>query len=325
MKLAIIGSGMIVGDFLSTTSALPGVELVAIFGRASSVEKLEALQQQYAIGKIYHDYAECLADPEVDTVYIALPNHLHFMYAKDALLAGKHVICEKPFTTKLADFMELKQIAQERALILVEAITNQYLSNYKALREELPNLGDLKIVECNYSQYSSRYDKFLAGEVLPAFDPAKGGGALTDINIYNIHFVVGLLGKPSAVSYHANVERGIDTSGVLLLTYPTTQAVCIGAKDSSAPIRTLIQGNKGAIVMDGPTNTCQNYGVQMLREDLVTNDVNPHQHRMVEEFLAFTEMIGTKDVTTANAMLEHSQIVMEVLEAALTDAGIDLG
>ncbi|HGO1377169.1 TPA: Gfo/Idh/MocA family protein, partial [Streptococcus pyogenes] len=94
-------------------------------------------------------YETVLGNEEIDTVYIGLPNHLHFAYAKEALLAGKHVICEKPFTLTAGELDELVVIAKKRKLILLEAITNQYLSNMTFIKEHLDQLGDIKIVECN--------------------------------------------------------------------------------------------------------------------------------------------------------------------------------
>ena len=74
-------------------------------------------------------------------------------------------------------------------------------------------------------------------------------------NIYNIHLVVGLFGKPEKVQYLANVERDVDTSGILIMDYGHFKAACIGAKDCSADIKSTIQGNKGSIAVLGPTNS----------------------------------------------------------------------
>ncbi|MFV0558371.1 MAG: Gfo/Idh/MocA family protein [Enterococcus sp.] len=325
MKLAIIGSGMIVHEFLSITKDLPEISLAALVGTKRSYEKLEALQNEYQIKDIYTDFSECVAKSDFDTVYVAVPNHLHFTFAKAALLAGKHVICEKPFTLNLAQMLELKELALAKQLILVEAITNQYLANYLQIKDQLPELGELKIMECNYSQYSSRYDAFKEGTILPAFDPTKGGGALMDINIYNIHFVVGLLGKPDSVQYLANVERNIDTSGILILNYPDTKVVCIGAKDSSASIRSTIQGNLGSIIINGSTSEIVSYDKQIGKKATQRYEQQPGLHRMHAEFVEFTRMIAENDLTNTKKQLEHSQIVMEIVDVALRDAGIVLG
>ena len=86
------------------------------------------------------------------------------------------------------------------------------------------------MVQCNFSQYSSRYHDFCAGKVWPSFDPACAGGALMDLGVYNVSYVVGLFGSPNKVHYAANITRGIDTSGVLTMEYRSFKAVSINAK-----------------------------------------------------------------------------------------------
>ncbi|WP_430612616.1 Gfo/Idh/MocA family protein [Enterococcus sp. DIV0876] len=325
MKLAIFGAGMIVHDFMKVVNDIPEIELTAIFGTELDVPVMEALQTAYGIKTIYTDLATCLGDDAIDTVYVALPNHLHYTFAKEALMQGKHVICEKPFTLKKSELLELADIASKKNLILIEAITNQYLANYAAIKAQLSALGDLKLIECNYSQYSSRYDLFKEGTVLPAFNPKMGGGALMDINIYNIHFVVGLLGAPKSVRYFANIEQGIDTSGVLLLDYDQTKVVCIGAKDSTATIRSTIQGTKGSIIVNGPTNVLDSYAYEALKTPAVTLDHKRNKHRMFEEFQTFQQVIAENDQSFAQERMAHSQRVMDIVEAALADAQITLG
>ncbi len=325
MRLAVIGSGMIVQEMLSIASAINGLRLEAILGRPPARPKLEQLAAQFGIPRVFTDPDRCLADDGVDTVYIGLPNSLHADYARRALLAGKHVICEKPFTMRLEELLELRVLAEERRLILVEAITTQYLSNYRSIRQRLPELGELKLIQCEYSQYSSRYPAFRAGQVLPAFDPAMGGCALMDRGIYTLHFVAGLLGRPRSITYTANIERGVDTSGVVVMDYDTCTAVCVCAKDSAGPIRTKIQGNDGTIVMPGSPNVCEGYTIQVRGHDERAVDLEVHPHRMVEEFRAFEDLIGHLDLAERDARLDHSQLVLELAIQALASAGIRLG
>lgn len=324
MKLGIVGAGMIVKDFLTMTPLLPEIELKAITGTPHGIDNMEKLQMQYGIDRVYTDIDECLANEEIDTIYVAVPNHLHFAFAKKALEAGKNVICEKPFTLNLAELEELAELSQTKQLILLEAITNQYMMNYQKIKEAVPTLGEIKVVECNYSQYSSRYDAFKAGEVLPAFNPKFSGGALMDINIYNIHFVVGLLGAPSSVKYLANIEKDIDTSGILILNYPDTKVVCIGAKDSTATIRSTIQGTKGSVVVNGATNVLDNFDIES-KAGVENFDFKQNSHRMYEEFKAFQRIIAEKDLKEAALRLQHSEEVLRVVEQALADAHVQLG
>ncbi|MCJ0594628.1 Gfo/Idh/MocA family protein [Enterococcus cecorum] len=324
MKLAVLGTGKIVQEFLPMIQQVTGVELVALLSTPRSLDKAKEMQVQYHIQEVYTDYETLLSNATIDTVYVALPNHLHYQYTKAALLQGKNVICEKPFTLNAQQLEELIQIATEKRVILLEAITNQYLNNFLQIKKDLAQLGKIKIVECNYSQYSSRYDAFKEGKILPAFDPQKGGGALMDINIYNIHFVVGLFGKPEKVQYLANIERDIDTSGILVLDYGAFKAVCIGAKDSTAQIRSVIQGTDGSIEVLGATNEMPRYERRSKTEIEAVN-ANLDKHRMYQEFEKFTEVIDQKDLAFALEQLNHSLTVMQVVDQALESANLHLG
>lgn len=324
MKLAVLGTGKIVQEFLPMIQQVTDVELVALLSTPRSLDKAKEMQAQYHIQEVYTDYETLLGNATIDTVYVALPNHLHYQYTKAALLQGKNVICEKPFTLNAQQLQELIQIATEKRLILLEAITNQYLNNFLQIKKDLAQLGKIKIVECNYSQYSSRYDAFKEGKILPAFDPQKGGGALMDINIYNIHFIVGLFGKPEKVQYLANIERDIDTSGILVLDYGAFKAVCIGAKDSTAQIRSVIQGTDGSIEVLGATNEMPRYERRSKTEIEAVN-VNLDKHRMYQEFEKFTEVIDQKDLAFALEQLNHSLTVMQVVDQALESANLHLG
>ncbi|MCM8709812.1 Gfo/Idh/MocA family oxidoreductase [Clostridium sp. SYSU_GA19001] len=321
MKLGIIGAGMIVKDFLTITPYLKDLQLAGICGTEKSKASMIEFKNKYQIKNIYYNYDELL-NSEVDTIYIAVPNNLHFEFAKKALEANKNVIIEKPITSTYKEAVILSDLAKEKQLFIFEAITNQYLPNYKKIKELLPSLGNIKIVQCNYSQYSSRYDSFKAGNILPAFDPKFSGGALMDLNIYNIHYVVGLFGKPKNVEYYPNIEKGIDTSGILLLDYGTFKSICIGAKDCKAPIANNIQGDKGCIYQNTPTNVCSNFELIMNDGTSFNINENNYEHRMINEFIEFNDMIKNNNLNKCYEMLEHSLIVSEVQTIARYKGGI---
>ncbi|WP_297421348.1 Gfo/Idh/MocA family oxidoreductase [Clostridium sp.] len=321
MKIGIVGAGMIVKDLMAAIPHLKDLELEAICGRKSGGIAMNELKDKYNIKNIFYDYNEFL-NSDLDAVYIALPNNLHFEYAKKAIEANKNVIIEKPMTSTYKEALILSDLARESKLFIFEAITNQYLPNYKKIKELLPSLGEIKIVQCNYSQYSSRYNSFKEGKVLPAFDPNFSGGALMDLNIYNIHYVVGLFGKPKNIEYYPNIEKGIDTSGVLILDYDNFKCVCIGAKDCKAPIANNIQGDKGCIYQDTPANVCERF--ELLMNDGTSSLINEnnYNHRMVNEFIEFSDMIKNNDLEKCYKMLEHSLIVSEVQTIARSKGGI---
>ena len=321
MKLGILGTGMIVQDLLTTIDKLK-IDYKAILTTERSKERTEELAKQYGIDKIYLDYEEMLTDKNLDTIYVALPNFLHYSFSKKALQAEKNVILEKPAVTTFAEFNDLKTLAVENDKILVEAVTVHYLPAYQEIKKDLDKLGKIKIVSLNYSQYSSRYDKFKAGEILPAFDPQKAGGALMDINVYNINFVVGLFGKPNAIFYSANIERGIDTSGILTLDYGKFKAVCIGAKDCKAPLASTIQGDKGNIFFNAPVNSLEKYTLGNNSDNIELKNFSANTHRMLPEFKTFIEMIDNHDLDKMNEMLSISEIVTKILQQGRDQVGI---
>ena len=313
MKLGIIGSGMIVKDFLSFAHELTEIKLEAITAR--NIENLKELQSKYNIKNIYTDIDLCLKNKEIDTIYVAVPNNLHYSVSKKALEAGKNVICEKPFTLKYDEAVELFEIAEAKGLILIEAITNQYQKNYLDIKENLDNIGEIRLVECNFSQLSSRYEAFKNGILAPDFDKSKGGGVLGDLNIYNIHFVVGLFGKPNKVHYSPNIVNDVDTSGILLLEYASFKVVCIAAKDTFNNSYVNIQGDQGIIKVIGPTNEVPNYSIQT-KDNLINENKNIHSHRMFAEFKKFVEVINNKDFNFMNDQKEHTLNVMYIYEEA---------
>lgn len=321
MKLGIAGSGMIVQEFLSIAPFLHNTEVSAICGRKTSEKKVMELAGANNIDNVYFDYEEFL-NSSIDTVYVAVTNSLHYIYTLRALEAGKNVILEKPITTNYKEALELGRIAREKKLFLLEAITTLYLPNFMKIREMLPSIGNVKIVQCNYSQYSKRYDSFKEGVILPAFDPAQSGGALMDINIYNLHYVTALFGRPKDIAYYPNIERGIDTSGILILDYDTFKCTCIGAKDCKAPIAYNIQGDKGCIHQSSPANVCEGFEVLLNNGENTSINENKHTHRMVNEFLAFEKMIAENKLQECYQILEHSLMVSELLTEAREKTGI---
>lgn len=250
--LGTIGSGPIVHHILDNVKRVDGISLKAVYSR--TVERARQLADQYDCTTVYTDLDRMLEDETVNTVYIASPNIIHYEQAKKALLAGKHVWCEKPFTTRLDQAEELIRIAEENGLYLVETAPTTFLPNYKLLKMYLPKVGRVRLVMGSYSQYSSRYDNLKNGELPNIFNPEMGGGCLMDINFYNVLLCNALFGKPEKATYTANffAPVGCDTSGIAVLSYPDFTAMCAGAKDTWGENLFQIQGEEGYIkIVDG--------------------------------------------------------------------------
>lgn len=324
MKLGIVGSGGIVKEALLALKPIDNIQVQAIWVRPHSMEKGQALAQEYNIPDVYTDYETFLQQADIDTIYICLVNSAHYAYAKKALLAGRHVIVEKPFASNLKEVQELVELAKERNLFLWEAVSLLHMPNFAKLQELLPQIGPIRMVQANYSQYSSRYDKYLAGTVLPAFDPQLSGGALYDINIYNLNLIVGLFGSPKSIIYQpVKGFNGIDTSGVAILAYDGFQAVAIGAKDSASQSGCLIQGEKGYIQVDSAPNELTHI-VLCHRKDGRKEEyaLNKYSHRLSHEFACFAAMLKDKDIPLRDYYLAVSLQVAETAEKARHYANI---
>ena len=319
MNLGILGTGMIANMMLPEFQRCDAFRCVAVFSRTA--EKGNALAAKFHIPKVYTALEDLLADPEIDMVYVASPNSVHYSQTKAALLAGKHVICEKPFTPTLAEARELAELARERHLLLFEAITTAHHPNYGLIRQQLLALGPIKMVLASFCQFSSRYPALLEGRVAPAFDPACCGGALMDLNLYNIHFVVGLFGPPADLHYYPNRhENGVDTSGLLVLEYPGFVCQCAAAKDSALQNSIQIAGEAGYIRMPSAGSNCQQVELHLRgREPEVTAyPENPWYYEVQD----LGRLIQNKDYDTCYALLDTTLQVVDVLEKARKDAGL---
>ncbi|WP_276925085.1 Gfo/Idh/MocA family protein [Faecalibaculum rodentium] len=231
-----------------------------------------------------------LAGQDIDTVYIAVPNHLHYEYTMQALEAGLHVIVEKPVAATAAQAERMAARARDKGKYLLEAVTVSTLPGFEKIRDWLPRIGQVKSVSCQYLQYSRRYDAFCRGEILPVFDPVKAGGALMDLNTYNLHFVLNLFGKPEDVHYFAIVENSIDTGGTVVMSYPGFQAVCMAAKTCSGPSQCIIAGTQGTITTSQAANTIGKVSLQLQNGQKETFEP-AEESRVIPEFERFMEII----------------------------------
>lgn len=297
MRIGTIGTGRIVDDFLAAVELSEGIECVAMYSRKRATA--EYLSEKYNVKTIYTDLVELFTDADVDMVYIASPNSLHFEQSYQALSYGKHVICEKPFTSTVRETKALIKHAEDKSLMLFEAIKNIHLPNFEMLQEHIHHIGNIKFVQCNYSKYSSRYDELLNGGTPNVFNLKFSGGALADLNIYNLHFVVRLFGEPTNIHYIANKhENGVDTSGVAVMKYPGFIAECVAGKDAKSVSFVIIQGEKGFIHVKNGSNGLDEVVVNIEDQTFHLNNQVIENH-LYYELQRFKEVWEQKDLNGA--------------------------
>lgn len=320
MKIGTIGSGEIVRNFLNGVSATDGVSCEAVYSR--SREKGEELAGMYGVEKVYTDLAALMEDEEIDFIYVASPNSLHYEQTKMALQYGKNVICEKPFTSTFEKTKELVELAKSKGLFLFDAVPPSFLPNFRAVKENLEKIGRLRLVMSNYSQYSSRYDLLLEGKVTNVFSRDFAGGCLQDIGFYNLYFNVAMFGKPETAVYYPNMYPGqVDTSGVLVLNFGDFVSSNVGAKDTWGINFVQIEGEKGYIYITGGSNGLTEVKV-VTKEGEETINLQTEEHRMTYEVRGIAAIVRDGDYEECYRRLDVTLDVMDTLEKARKAAGI---
>lgn len=318
MKIGIIGTSFILASILPQMKRA-GMELGAVCSRREETGR--ALAAEHGIPAVYTQLEEMLADPALDWIYVCSPNSLHYPQAKAALEAGKNVLCEKPMVPTEAQARELAALAREKGLWLFETAATAYHPNYALIRRRLPELGDIQAALCWFCQYSSRYQALLDGQNPNVFNPAFAGGALMDLNLYNIHFAVGLWGPPQGVKYLAHTHtNGIDTHGLALLEYPGFVCQCMGAKDGQGKNEVQIVGEKGCLRVTPGASNCQKveFSLRGREPEVIELPENGWHYEMQ----AIAGMVAREDRAECDRLLEVSCQVARVLEEARRDAGL---
>ncbi len=230
MKWGILAPGTIANKFAQTVIGMntPEEQLLAVGSR--NLEKAKTFGEQYGIPNCYGSYEELTADKTIDAVYICSPNNYHYEHAMLCLNAGKHVLCEKPFTVTAADAERLYKAAEEKGLFIMEGFWIRFLPLYESILEIIQSgkYGKLMHARCNYGFVAkgARLERKMRADL--------AGGALLDIGIYNLGFLQMVMGS-SPESFQTTVRRneyGTDTFSTVDLVYPGERtayaAQCIG-------------------------------------------------------------------------------------------------
>ncbi|MBO1100621.1 Gfo/Idh/MocA family oxidoreductase [Enterococcus hirae] len=208
----IIGLGNIAHEFAEHFDQETS-ELAAVASR--TIDKAEAFAQRYHIPKAYGSYQEMLNDQEIDIIYIAVPNRQHSQHIMEALAANKHVLCEKAITMNKKELTEAMKLAEEKNLVLAEAMTIFNMPLYQQLRSliDTNKFGALKMIQTPFGSYKDPdpTNRF--------FNPELAGGALLDIGTYAVSFARFFLSSQPEVIASTMVpfETGVDEQSVTIL------------------------------------------------------------------------------------------------------------
>jgi predicted dehydrogenase len=231
-------------------AAAPNCSIVAIGSR--DARAAQAVAAEHGLPRAYGSYEEVLADPEVDAVYIPLPNHLHATWTIAAARAGKHVLCEKPLALTAAEAETMIAACESAGVTLMEAFMYRHHPSWVAVRELVASgrIGTPVAVQSWFSFYND--DPSNIRNILEA-----GGGALYDIGCYCINLSRMLLdGEPVRVS--GAVVRdpvgGTDTLVAGILEFEAGMATFTASTRAEDDQRVDVYGTRGRISIEIPFN-----------------------------------------------------------------------
>jgi len=214
---------------LGALRAADGSELVAIASRDR--DRAAELARRHGIPRVHDDYAAVLADPDVDAVYVPLPNSLHLPWTQRALAAGKHVLCEKPLALNETEAREMAEAARAAGRLLMEAAMYRFHPRMRALAASLAG-AEVRHVSAAFGFPIRAGDNY-------RLRPELGGGALLDVGFYAADVARWLLGEPERVEA---VTRGapVDMSCTALLGFPGGAQAALFASFESAEHQELV-------------------------------------------------------------------------------------
>lgn len=315
MKFATIGTSWIAEKFIKASKEVNDFELYAVYSR--SIEKAKEFAGKYSAQFYFDDLQEMGSCEDVDCVYIASPNSLHYQQAIGFLKQKKHVICEKPIFSNTTELNEAYRIAEENDVYLFEAIRNIYSPSFEVLKESVEKVGKVRSCILHRNRYSSQYDNYLEGKNPNVFSLDFSGGALVDMGIYPLYLIVTMFGKPINVSYTAiKLESGVDGSGVLLLTYDGFTCTIMCSKTSTSYIPCEIQGENGTISFEHPAKINNLKYIDRKTKQTSAIDTMDVDQDMIYEIEHFKGIIESNDNEDYQKLKETSLQVLTITETA---------
>ncbi|MGL5278260.1 MAG: Gfo/Idh/MocA family protein [Cetobacterium sp.] len=311
IKIAIIGTSKISDEFVNAIQKVMGCELKAIYSR--NFEKGLIFGKKYGVSDIIIDFEELCKREDLDMVYVASPNSLHYNQTLELLRNKKHVLCEKPMGINEKEIEEMYRVAYENNVSLMEAMKNTFLPNFKSIEKNIYKIGEIRGVIGNFCQYSSRYDNLKAGELTNIFDPKFGGGAHLDIGVYPLYFVLRLFGIPlNSKITNYNLDSGVPGVGSVLLEYKNMTGVIIYSKITSSYIGSEIQGEKGSIIIDSISNI-KEVKIHYRNGEIENISVPQEENSMIYELEEFINLIKNSKVESGVNTKEISKEVIRIL------------
>jgi predicted dehydrogenase len=244
LRWGILGTG---GIAALQTSDLNenGFTVTAVGSRTKA--SADEFAATWSITTAHGSYDALVNDENVDAIYVSTPHPFHHENALQALNAGKHVLVEKPFAMNAAQTREVVELAEQKGLVVLEAMWTRYLPHMVRIRELLAAnaLGEIRTLIVDHLQDLPKDPKHRIN------DPALGGGALLDLGIYPVSYAFDVLGVPNRIIASGTMTAtNVDAQVAMIFEYDNARALLSTALDARGPNTATITGTNGRIEID---------------------------------------------------------------------------
>ncbi|MBO4901364.1 MAG: Gfo/Idh/MocA family oxidoreductase [Lachnospiraceae bacterium] len=304
MKVGLLGAGGIAGVMARTIAGMEDVENYAVASR--DLRKAEAFAAKFGVQKAYGSYEEMLSDPQVDLVYIAVPHSHHHQWTLAALNAGKHVLCEKAFAANTKQAEEMLALAEEKKLLLTEAIWTRYMPSRKIIDEIIASgkIGEVTTVASNLGYKIDMNERLMK--------PELAGGCLLDLTVYTLNFSSMILGDDIQRIEASMVptQTGVDGQDTVMLEYSNGKmASMFTTMFALTDRRGLICGDKGFITVQNINNP----------EKITVYAPDRERYSVLEEIVVPKQITGYEyEVLSCKKAIEEGKIECEEMPHAET-------
>jgi predicted dehydrogenase len=319
VRWGIVATGGIAHTLAGQLLLLDDARIAAVSSRVT--ERAQAFAGEFGIPRAYGSYMDLLADDDVDVVYVATPHAQHAEIVDAALDARKAVLCEKAFTTSLAETQRLAQKAVDLGVFCMEAMWTRFVPMIVKAREIVADggIGEVRSITADLG--------FVAGPHAKdrIWDPALGGGALLDVGIYPVAFAQMVFGSPDTVAVHGTLtDHGVDAEAGLLLGWDDGAFALLETSLVAVTSNTArIVGTNGRI--DVPARF--HHARRLIHTDLggharVYEEEQPEGRGYVPMLRAVQQCLRDGRIQTEEMPLSDTVAVMAILESALRSLGV---
>ncbi|MCW2769063.1 MAG: Glycerol-3-phosphate cytidylyltransferase [Aeromicrobium sp.] len=244
LRIGAVGSGRIAHRFVDESRYVSGVEVASVYSRTPAAR--EAFAAKHELEHCADSYQQLLDD--VAAVYVATPHPSHASIVRQALEAGRHVLCEKPLSLSGTEARELFALAESKGLVLLEALKTAFAPGFQRMVAvaRSGSIGDIRSVDATFTK--------LVDPGLREFDPEQGGGSISELASYPLLAVLKLIGTDhEAITTHAFVtEKGVDEFARIDLRFPHAIASARTGIGVKAEGDLVVAGTRGQLYVPAP-------------------------------------------------------------------------